>query len=282
MHDLARNAHEDSLESSIDNWGKLSRYIGPRRAEWCQRRKTIYDRGPDDSSLAFRRDDFQFYNSKGRELDPELATFEEVDHSSVRFRWQKNKDNGEKIRQYRDRECPNWCPTRAQWDIVQRAIRLGIPREEPLGQYRDEKGKVFFITDTDVKVHLQTAARESMGITDPAVLSKWTCHSLRITAANELHRRGFSGLFIQHRLRWKSKAFMKYLRHTVHVARKHTEAMRLYPKNLLMEESNLSKTNRRRREDNLFSNIHREPGVDDILWEENFYQSMHQPAIRAR
>ena len=138
---------------------------------------------------------------------------------------------------------------------------------EPIAKYKTSEGKVLFITDKHVKTILQQAAKEKMGITDPAILSKWTSHSQRVTAANELHRLGFNALFIKHRIRWKSDAFIKYLRHTIHVARKHTAAMSLNESNLKLHTSNLDKVNERIKNMEVF----RAPAEDDILWENNFY-----------
>ena len=60
---------------------------------------------------------------------------------------------------------------------------------------------------------------------------------------------------------------MKYLRHTIHVARKHSEIMSLNSENLKLRHSNLDTINKRTKR----MKIHREPGEDDILWEDNFY-----------
>jgi len=114
-----------------------------------------------------------------------------------------------------------------------------------------------------VKKILQDAARIVLNISDKKILSKWTTHSLRVTAANELHRLGFSDAFIKHRLRWKSDAFLMYLRHTIHVARKHTTAMRLSADHLTLRKSNLEKVNK------VAEGLtkYRTPSSDDILWE---------------
>ena len=104
---------------------------------------------------------------------------------------------------------------------------------------------MFFITDKDVKKYLQLAAKEALGIDDPKVLSKWTSHSLRVTAANELHRLGFSNIYIKHRLRWRLDVFPNYLRHTIHIARNHTKAMSLNKANLAVQKSNFTSGNKK-------------------------------------
>jgi len=59
------------------------------------------------------------------------------------------------------------------------------------------------------------------------VLSRWTSHSLCITACNLLHRQGFSDTYIQSRLRWTSNAFLGYLRNTLYNAAAQTKALHI-------------------------------------------------------
>ena len=63
-------------------------------------------------------------------------------------------------------------------------------------------------------------------------LKRWTTHSIRVTACNLLHRQGFSGSYIQTRLRWTSDAFLMYLRNTLYTAAQHTKALHIPSNNL--------------------------------------------------
>ena len=45
---------------------------------------------------------------------------------------------------------------------------------------------------------------------DKAALSRYSAHSIRVRAANILHRQGMSDSYIQKRLRWKSTTFLNY------------------------------------------------------------------------
>lgn len=242
----AKTSNEDSLYSALDDWYTWSRYSGPRRSEWCQTRKTKYDvvEGTDEAQ-AFIFDDISFADERGSPLDPCTDSFDLVESSFVKWRYQKNDDNGEIIQYFIDKINKDWDTCRALWNIARRAKRLGIKAHEPIAKYKADNGRIFFITDKDVKATLQEAARATLGITDENLLSKWTSHSLRVTAANELHRLGFSGPYIKHRLRWRSNKFEGYLRHTIHVARMHTEKMRLLPRNLELRKSNLDEVNER-------------------------------------
>lgn len=265
----ADRAGPDSLVASFKDWLSWSRYGGPRQGEWSQEKsKTKYKEveGIAGEAQAFRLDDLAFYDHNSRGIDPRDTLICNVAYATVRWRYQKNKDNGEIIKYYVDSRGNRWCPVYALLSIAQRAIRMNIPSNEPIAKY-NQGTKQYFITAKNVATILQEAAYETMGITDPKVLQKWTSHSLRVTAANELHRMGFSDAYIKHRLRWRSDAFMKYLRHTIHVARKHTEALSLTNKNLQLEKSNLDRVNDRI--DGI--QLHRCRDENDILWRQYFY-----------
>lgn len=259
----AKESAEDSLIAALQNWFAWGRYSGPRRSEWCQTSKKSYEKEIDDSAKAITPADIVFYDAESKILNM-LNDFSKVYYATVEWRWQKNNDNGEKIKYFINTTCFAWCPVHALWNIKQRARRLMIPDDEPIAQYKDEKGKRYFITDTNVNALLQEAAKMKLGIKEKSILSKWTTHSLRVTAANELHRLGFSMLYIKHRLRWKSDAFIKYLRHTIHVARRHTEMMAINDANLELQTSNLPAVNARASQ--LLNKANRAPGQDDILW----------------
>ena len=261
INDLASSSHEDSKISTLRDYMVWGRYGGPRRSEWCQTTKTKYqtvENGPDEA-LAFRADDIVFYDANKRVLSIRSTNLVRMTYATVRWRFQKNEENNETITYYRDKSNPEWCPCQALWNIKRRARRLQVPAYEPIAKYRDDEDtKIYFITDTDVNSLLQEAAEKALGITDPEILSKWTTHSVRVTAANELHRLGFSDAFIQKRLRWKSDSFLRYLRDTIHVARAHT--MRI--------EKSLIKVTKEEAEE--INNIFRAPNSDQILWEHSF------------
>lgn len=269
INEQASMSDDNSLTAALKDWFAWGRYSGPRRSEWCQMSQKTYERAIDDTAIAITPADIVFYNSEGKVSD-QTKDFNATQYAIVEWRWQKNDENGEKIKYYVNTNCSTWCPVHALRRIKQRAKRLGIPDHEPIGQYVNEKGKRCFITDAKANALLQEAARKKLGITDKKILSKWTTHSLRVTAANELHRLGFSMLFIKHRLRWKSEAFVKYLRHTIHVARRHTEMMSLNDENLILQPSNLEVVNARTKQLKELNQIYRTPGHDDILWKSNF------------
>ena len=104
-------------------------------------------------------------------------------------------------------------------------------------RYISKKGKYAnqrcFITSKQVASILQSVAAKVFKLNDTdKALNKWTSHSIRVTACNLLHRQGFSDTYIQTRLRWRSNAFLDYLRNTLYTAAAHTKALHI-PKNNL-------------------------------------------------
>ena len=56
-------------------------------------------------------------------------------------------------------------------------------------------------------------------------LSMWSSHSLRVGACTTLYSKGFSEMEIKYLLRWKSSAFMQYLRNLAVTSRRHNAAI---------------------------------------------------------
>lgn len=229
---------EDSLTAAIIDWIILGRYTGFRRSEWCQTSATKFARKEDVPGRppeAIILGDLVYLDKDERVLDPTNKRFcaSVVEYVQITWRWQKNNDNGEKITYARDRALPSLCPVLAALRITARAHRLKLPPQTPAAIYCDEKGKRKFITDSNTNKLLREAASQALGIKKTnRNLWSWSTHSIRVTAANLLHRKKFSDSFIQKRLRWKSTTFLMYLRNTIYNAKQHTLTFDLSDSNL--------------------------------------------------
>jgi hypothetical protein len=100
----------------------------------------------------------------------------------------------------------------------------------PLSIYEGEDGKVYNITANDIDRIMQAAAANVYDLDpknkkDQVFLSKRTSHSLQIGACVILYASGFTGEQIQKLLRWKSKAFMDYLRNLAETSRLQNKAL---------------------------------------------------------
>ena len=239
MHWLKKNQakhdQDDALPAVVD-WLVLGRYTGHRKSEWCNDSQSKYekiDHWPGQPALAFIHSDFTFLDKYERTAEVTLTTNPtDIHYVNIQWRKQKNGDNGAEITFGSDYKNPPFCPVQAAVSIVQRSLRLGNPHDEPLAVYKNKKGKRKFISSSMVETHLRKAASTVHNIPpkDP-YLKQWSTHSIRVTAANLLHRERFSDSFIQKRLRWKSTSFLDYLRNTIYAADQHA-GLKLSPANL--------------------------------------------------
>ena len=238
LHDRASSSADgDGSLAAIVDWTILGRYTGFRCSEWCQAKQKEYEPiegWPGHQAKAFILADFVFLGKNDDIIpDPSAVDSQTIHFVRLRWRWQKNMDNGQMIPFARDDGNPSFCPVRAALRIYMRALRLGVPSHEPIGVFRNAQGVRRFITQKLVAIHFREAASAVLNIrpNDP-YLTMWSSHSIRVTAANLLHRARFSDSFIQSRLRWKSTTFLMYLRNTTYAATDHTKALNISDSNL--------------------------------------------------
>ena len=219
----------DSEIRAIVDWIVIGRNTGYRSSEWCQSSKGDYARiqnWPGRPSLAATRSDFTFLGSGERrlththELTPARAT-----HLTCLWRSQKNGDNGQEVTFAGDPRNPKYCIVEAVLGVYHRSRRLGTANHEPMAVYAS-MGKTHRITARRVTWLLREAAHHVLGLerSSPEI-TMWSTHSIRVTAANLLHRMRLSDSYIMKRLRWNSPAFLMYLRNTIHAADAHTKAI---------------------------------------------------------
>ena len=230
MGEVSKDLDPDSLESALRDWNMLGRYLGFRLSEWAQNeenRKNFPLLAIDDTPLAFTFHDFQFMGRGSRQLRQQFPKFlseNDVDSVAVRWRYQKNLDNGQIITQTKNNTNPNFCGVRAAARIRQRAQRLNSSDFETLAKFKDASGNVSHITNSMIARHLQLCAKRAHDIKCKKALAKWTAHSIRVGACVSLSEAGKDAPFIQTRLRWRSLAFRDYLRNTVTLAHQHNDA----------------------------------------------------------
>ena len=158
-----------------------------------------------------------------------------VDGVKICWRFQKNKDNGQVIPYKRDHARPAVCPVLAAFRIALRASVLKVPANVPLAVYASSSSPTGYalLRASQVVKFIRFSAQATFNLSaDDKSLLNWTCHSLRVTAANILHRANMSDTYIQTRLRWKSNTFLMYLRNSFYSADQHTTAMQLSNINL--------------------------------------------------
>ena len=85
-----------------------------------------------------------------------------------------------------------------------------------------------FITATDIEKTMRASAARVYNlhpIKDKVALQKWSAHSLRVGACVILHTMGHTESQIQWLLRWRSLAFMLYLRNVAILADQHHQTL---------------------------------------------------------
>ena len=143
----------------------------------------------------------------------------------VKWRYQKNLDNGQKIKQTKNKANPKVCGVRGGVRIRQRARRLNSSAKATLEKFKDKSGNVAHITNSMIAKHLQQCARMTYSIKCRKALAKWSSHSIRVGACVSLSEAGKESQFIQIKLRWRSLAFRDYLRNTTTIVQQHNEAI---------------------------------------------------------
>ena len=227
--------HVDSFHSVATDWSLLGRYTGFRKSEWCHDSPHHFARitdplwGNRPDSIAVIAEDFTLKDSNGITVPITSATKRSSVHlAELRIRYQKNQDNYQVLTYSAAQGDPTTCPVQAILRILQRALRLGLPSHHPVAitaNASDPRG-FSFITGTRYTSWLQSIARSVYKLSKgDSSIPKWGTHSIRVTAANLLHRAQFSSTFIKNRLRWRSDTFQMYLRNTFHVADKHSCAL---------------------------------------------------------
>ena len=221
----------DDSSAALADWLILGMQTGMRKSEWCQDRYVLSKTGKvtsnrDGSPSAFTLDDFIFEGARGcRISNSRTSTILNAQILKLRWRFQKNGNNGEILTYMCNDENKHRCPVQAALRIRDRAIRLGVPPALPIAIFKNDQGFSQYLDDFHVTHMLQFLARTIYNISKIEDLSRFTCHSIRVGACVLLHETGQSPDFIKARLRWSSDAYQMYLRNTPKLAMTHTQAV---------------------------------------------------------
>jgi hypothetical protein len=228
----------DHLHVVLADWYEVCLFTGSRKSEWAQPDERHKDLGSFYCNLfgdayAFRMTDFRIetYNNERRsglaclDFAPSDAKF-----MWITYRMQKNGQHGEE-RMY-TASPGKLCFIRAIYRIMLRFRRL-VPQDHalvnPLAVYRSTpSGPTVFVTPRVVMIHMRALAAVVHKLhpsRDSATLRLWSSHSLRVGACVVLQEAGFSSTQIQWLLRWRSQAFMDYLRNLPGLALQQSHAI---------------------------------------------------------
>ena len=230
-----------SFDAAIADWTLCNMYAGCRGVEWAQTSTTqaplhshLLNRS--DRAYAFTLADVQCLSASHARITIAQAVLAPslVHHIKLRFDEQKNNDNGEWKLFVRNETNTQLCFVTSFLRIIQRFVTLVGPSETlPLSVYRSApagspKSTVLNITTALVETAIRAAAAQAYHlnpIKDRQQLQLWSAHSLRVGACATLYAKGFSEMEIKFLLRWKSNAFMTYLRNLAVTSRRHNDAL---------------------------------------------------------
>jgi hypothetical protein len=218
----------DSLDAALLDWFQFGLCSGVRRSEFCQDSSHPDPDHPQkdkfQNTRAFTIVDIRMVTTDKRQLcGHEILTAKIVDmrEAFVTWRTQKNNNNGEvklftlKEKRYNQSAIP------ALYNIVARFVRLKGTSDTttPLAIHKTNNPNlpIRSVTDSDVEKMMKKLAAKVYKLspsnkTHAILLKRWTCHSLRVGACVILHSQGWTGEQIKFTLRWRSDAFMAYLR----------------------------------------------------------------------
>ncbi len=119
----------DSATTAIVDWILIGRYTGFRASEWSQTTQGAFDRvedWPGKPARAMTRSDFTFMDGHERPLHGSDLSERMIKYLMVRWRIQKNRQNGQKVTFAGDPNNPAYCATSAALRVYRRSVRLGM------------------------------------------------------------------------------------------------------------------------------------------------------------
>ena len=227
-------SNPNNIYTALADWLIVGLQAGFRRKEWAQDRTYLkkhkdIERNIDKSSSAFILEDFEFRADGNKRINN--SSTKEIKKSSIiniKWRFQKNNDNGQVISYIKDNVNTTYCVVEACKRLRKRAIELKVDKDKPIAVFTENlKGKNItrFIDDIHIKSLLQEAAGKEYNIKCKKELSAFTSHSIRVGACVLLHAQNISAEDIKFRLRWRSDTFRTYLRNIVQLAERHRDAI---------------------------------------------------------
>ena len=223
----------DNMYSALSDWLILGLQSGFRRKEWAQDKNHLakykdVQRNVDKSPSAFILTDFEFRGTNNTRINQlNNKEVKKATTVNVKWRYQKNNDNGQIISYMEDNQDPTFCYVKAAKRIRNRALKYKISSTMPIAIYKDitKSNKTVYINDEHIKMILREAAKNVYKISKKDDLDKFTSHSIRVGACVLLHAQNVSTEDIKFRLRWRSDSFRMYLRNVIELAERHKDAV---------------------------------------------------------
>jgi hypothetical protein len=139
----------------------------------------------------------------------------DADIVSITFRSQKNEEKNQTISMHRSKDS-SICPV-IVWGSLVRRIRSYKQASDlsPVNCYMSPNGSIVHITSTQIRTKIRAAAASLGEKVLGFKIEEIGCHSLRSGSAMAMYLAGIPVTTIQLIGRWKSDAFMRYIREQV-------------------------------------------------------------------
>lgn len=232
-YDQGKPLHQDSALASLADWAVICLQTGFRISEYAQAHSALHmnlyspcAKNIDGTTKAFIHSDFQFTDANKPPVPTNRRYLAKFVH--IKWRFQKNGNNGEVIPFARNNQKVKFCAVRAAFRIIRRAERLKQASHLPIAVSHSPTKHIkslSYLTSPFVDKHMKLTAKHAHGISSVNALKKFTPHSPRVGACVLLDTVGSKPDCIKKRLRWKSDTYQDYPRHIDHVATDHVKAI---------------------------------------------------------
>ncbi len=208
---LAEGHHFNAPVPAYFRWSSIAIYLGLRSSEFLFSAKVTSRIAPDGLPSGILAGDMAFNTSDGAEhLFDGIFCDDAVNTIDVRFRFQKNGCNGIKRRLHRvDNPNDPLCPVRLI--LACKAHFLSLPGASASMPFAvDDNGN--HIPSRFMATFVKETIRRVAPNTSTADLALYTNHSFRIAGLHHLLQSSVSIDLAVEYLRWRSDAYMLYLR----------------------------------------------------------------------
>jgi hypothetical protein len=229
-----------SRKAALADWFLIGLFTGNRLTEWAQE---ACQHDPDypkcnlyGDTAAFCYNDVRVQTFSGAILQGAAilsVTPDQIKKLWLKWRTQKNGENGEEKLYVHSMVKGGRNLITPMYNVLRRfaLLRGTSDTTTPLALYSDGgKAHVRLITAANIEYAMRNVASKLFHLdkskpADWKKLQLWSAHSLRVGACVILHGLGFTESQIKHLLRWKSNAFMAYLRNLSVLAAQQNAAM---------------------------------------------------------
>jgi hypothetical protein len=155
----------------------------------------------------------------------------EADIVSITFKSQKNGEKNKTISMHRSNDSST-CPVLVWTSIVRRIRSYNQSSDStPVNCYLSRQGRIGYVTSTQIRTKIRAAAASIGEASLGFKIEEIGCHSLRSGSAMAMYLAGVTVTTIQLIGRWKSDAFMRYIREQVDCFTQNVSSRMLTTKN---------------------------------------------------